>query len=137
MILIVAATILVSPCYSITTSHVASITVYRLPNPITIAAYDGASNITGAMRNPWKSSPFSLQRGSTLFVSMKNSGKGVVIGIYDNFSPQSALSFTLNGKPPSTGNAAVPESGSYVVLLWNFDSTAITVRVLSITARGP
>jgi hypothetical protein len=104
-------------------------TAYTLANPITI---QGTQNVL----NPgsWPSNDFKLEIGSSLYVNF--TGKGVV-GIWEDFSPFTTVDFTFNGQPPSQGNAIVPESDPYHVIIYNFGTSPVTATSIMVIEETP
>ena len=104
-------------------------TVYTLASPITI---QGTQNVLNP--NSWTSNDFNLETGSFLYVNFTGHG---VVGIREDFSPFATVNFTLNGNPPSQGNAVVPESGPYHVFVHNFRITTITATSITVVEETP
>ena len=115
--------------YQVSSISLQSQTVYTLASPITI---QGTQNVL----NPgsWTSNDFKLEVGS--FLSVNFTGQGVV-GICEDFSRFASVDFTLNGKPPSQGNATVPESGPYHVIIHNFGTSPITATSITVIEETP
>ena len=153
LIFVVAALLLATPWYPVTTTQqatntfsqtftetlaagyqVSSIslqrqTVYTLASAITI---QGTRNVLNP--SSWTSNDFNLEVGSSLYVNFTGQG---VVGILEDFSRFASVDFTFNGKPPSQGNAIVPESGPYHVIVHNFGTSPITATSITVIEETP